>query len=115
MPAFRELLDELRAELREVVRLTTGDETVLGVHDLVDPGTAGVADVGLEAGPRADLPPAYHVRLDEQPRTVADRADRLAGLDQRLDERHRPRVCPQVVGVCYAAGQDQPVVVVRVR
>src|SRR5437016_6339314 len=115
MPAFRELLDELRAELREVVRLTTGDETVLGVYDLVDPGAAGIADVRLEAGPGADLPPAYHVRLDEHPRTVTDRPDRLARVEERLDEGDRPRVHPQVVGVRYAAGQDQPVVVVRVR
>src|SRR4051794_12802126 len=43
---FCELLDGLRAERRQVVRPTARDEPVVDVHLLVDPGAAGVADVG---------------------------------------------------------------------
>src|SRR3712207_8828531 len=50
--------------------------------------------------------------LDEVPRAVADRGDRLAGLHEVPDELHRSRFHPQLVRVHCPARQEQPVVVV---
>ena len=45
---------------------------------------------------------------------MADRPDRLAGVDERLDESHRPLVRPQLVRVGHAARQHERVVIVGV-
>ena len=73
---------------------------------------AGVADVGLQAGPRGQGPALQHVGLDEGPRRVADRGDRLAGAHEVADERDRLLVHAQGVGVGHATGQHQDVEVV---
>src|SRR3954463_1205422 len=59
-----DFLDDLRAERGQVVGLTTCHET--GVHHylFVDPLAAGIADVGLERGPRGERAPAHHVGLN---------------------------------------------------
>ena len=58
--------------------------------------------------------PLSDVGLDERPRPVADHADRLGLLEERLDEAHGVLVHAQEVGVGDAARQHQPVVVGRV-
>src|SRR3954470_21849568 len=80
--ALAELLDDLRAEGGEVVRVAGGDEALVDDDLLVDPVRAGVAQVGLQRRPRGDLPAAHDVGLDQRPRAVADDADRLRLLEE---------------------------------
>ena len=47
--ALGDLLDELAAERRQVVRFSARHQALVDVHLLIDPGSAGVADVGLQA------------------------------------------------------------------
>ena len=63
-------------------------------------------------GNDVSVPVAHDVGLDERPRPVADRGDRLAGADEVAHERDGVVVHPQPVGVARAAGQQQRVVVV---
>ena len=65
-------------EGRDVVRLAAGDDALVGDHLLVDPGAAGVADVGPQARPGGQGAAAHDVGLDQHPGCVADRRDRLA-------------------------------------
>jgi hypothetical protein len=112
----REAVDDLAAERLEVVRLAAADEDVRAVladHDLlVLPVGTGVAQVGLHAGPGGHRASADDVGLDEGPRRVADRRDRLARVEERLREGDGLRLRTQVVGVRDPARQDQAVVVV---
>jgi hypothetical protein len=112
--ALGDLLDQLVAERGQVVGLAAGDQA--RVHDdvLVNPGGAGVAQVGLQARPRRQRPAAYHVGLDQRPRRVADGCDRLAGGEEAADEVDGVLVQAQRVRVRHPAGQDQPGVVVDV-
>src|SRR5215210_2845850 len=80
VPALAELLDRLRAEGGDVVGLAARHEALVDVDLLVDPRAAGVADVGPQRGERGDRPALDDARLDQHPRAVADRGDRLAGL-----------------------------------
>ena len=59
--------------------------------------------------------PLEHVGLDERPRAVADRRDRLGLLEERADEGDRVLVHAQEVGVGDAAREHEPVVVGRRR
>src|SRR6187399_709165 len=70
VPAFAELLDDLGAERRQVVGLAARHEALVDDDLLVDPGAAGVADVGLQRRPRRDRAALQDVRLDERPRPV---------------------------------------------
>src|SRR5213082_1870784 len=85
VPVLRELLDHLRAELRKIIGLAAGDQPVIGVYRLVDPGTAGVADVGPQARPGRHRTTTQRVRFDQRPRSVADRPDRLARVQEGPD------------------------------
>src|SRR5919206_2941117 len=84
--ALGELLDHLRVERRDVVRLAARDEALVDVDLLVHPVAAGVADVGLDARPRRERPVAHDTRLDEGPGAVADRGHRLALLEEVTHE-----------------------------
>ena len=50
---------------------------------------------------------AHAVRLDQRPRPVADRRDRLAALHEMLHERHRLGIDAQRIRVGNAARQNQ--------
>src|SRR5215203_3435705 len=73
------------------------------------------SDLGLQRRPRGELPALDDVGLDERPRRVADRRDRLPRLEERADERDGRRVAAQLVGVRDAAREQQRVVVAGVR
>src|SRR3954454_23201545 len=85
---FAELLDDLLGERRDVVGVATRHEALVDVNLLVDPVAARVADVRLDRRERRERAALDHVGLDERPRTVADRADRLGLLDERAHEAH---------------------------
>src|SRR3954451_20674097 len=113
VPALAELLDRLRAEGGDVVGLAARDETLVDVELLVDPGAPRVAAFGRKRRPRRDRPALHDARLDEDPRPVADRRDRLLGLREGGREVHGVLVGAQKVAVRDAAGNQQAVVVVR--
>ena len=112
--ALGELLDDLGAEGRQVVGVAAGHEALVDDDLLVDPVGARVAQVLLQRGPRGHGAAADDAGLDEDPRGVADRADRLPGLEEGAHEGHRVGVHAQEVGVGDAAGRHEPVVVVGV-
>src|SRR5688500_18160290 len=89
MDALTHLLYDLRAERVEVARAAAGHEAVVDHDLLVHPVRAGVLQVGLDARVGGELAPLHDPGLHERPRPVADRAHRLAGLDERAHERHR--------------------------
>src|SRR5699024_6814467 len=107
VPSFRELLDDLAAERRQVVGLAAGDDAVVGHHLLVHHLGAGVAQVGAHAGPGGHAAPTHHVGFDHYPRAVADHAHRLAAAHEITHEAHRVLVHAQRVGIEHAARQDQ--------
>jgi hypothetical protein len=86
MHSLGELLDELGVESVKVIGFATGDEALVDVDFLVDPLGAGVAQVGLQAWPGGQRAAVNDPRVDQGPRRVADRADRLARLEEGADE-----------------------------
>src|SRR4051812_8030288 len=110
--ALAELLDRLRAEGRDVVGLAAGDEALVHVDLLVDPGAARVAHVGLQRRPRRDRAALDDAGLDQDPGPVADRGDRLVRRGERGREPDGVLVGAQEVAVGHAAGDQQAVVVV---
>jgi hypothetical protein len=114
---LREDLGELRREGRKIVRLTACDQGVRAVgvlhHLLVHPGPARVLDVGPQAGPGGDGAAVDHARLDQRPRRVADRGDRLARVEEAPHERDGFAGRAQLVGVGHPARQDQACVVLH--
>jgi len=59
MAAFGELLDDLGAERRQVVRVPGGDEALVDDDLLVDDLAAGILDVGADAGVGGERPLAH--------------------------------------------------------
>jgi hypothetical protein len=56
--ALADFFDELRAERRKVVRGAARDEPLIDVHLFVDPGRAGVAEIGRAASPGSTSSPS---------------------------------------------------------
>ena len=106
---LRELLDERLGEGGQVVGVPARDQVAVDDDLLVDPGAAGVADVGPQARPRGQGPPGEDARLDQRPGRVADRRHGLPGVEEPAHERHRVLVGAQGVGVGDAAWKHQPV------
>src|SRR6185295_1522437 len=115
VPAFCDLLDELPAEGGNIVRLAARDDAAIGDYFLVDPLRPGVDQVGLERRPRGHGAAFHGARLDQRPWAVADHADRLSALHELPHELDRLRIAAQLVGVRHSAGQQQCVVIVRIR
>src|SRR3954447_14601534 len=92
--AHLELVDHRLVERGDVARVSAGDHAVVADSGIVRPRPAGVADVGLEAWPRGERQVADDVRLDQQPRRVADRCDRLVLLVEVAGEGDRARGDP---------------------
>src|SRR5690242_3103412 len=85
---FPYLLDDLGHEGLEIAGRAAGDDALVHHDLLVDPLAAGVLDVladRLVGGEREAL---HRVGLDQQPRRMADRGDRLAGVEEGLDDLH---------------------------
>src|SRR5205823_7098734 len=78
---------------------------------LVDPRSAGVAEIRLQAWPGGDLPAFDDAGLDQRPRPVADDADRFAGRSEVADEADDVLVRPELVRIGDASREDEPVVV----
>ena len=86
MKAFGKFLHGFRAERFQIIGLAAGDESFVDHDFFVDPVTASVADIGLQAGKRRELAAFDHVGLDEHPRPVANGGDRFALLKKIADE-----------------------------
>ena len=78
----------LKAGISSGLRLVT--RPLIAHHLLVDPVCAGILEVGLDRSYDVILPAAHHAGLDQRPRAVADRRDRLAGVEERFDELRLP-------------------------
>lgn len=105
-----EHLDELRVECREVLRRTRADNSAVLNNFLVDPRCAGVAEVGLQRRVRGDGASANGIRFNEQPGSVANRANRAASGDVVTNDRHCIFVHANFVSVARSARQDDCVV-----
>src|SRR4029079_12400978 len=112
---FRRILDEVDERIGEgldVVGLAAGDDVAVGDRGLIDHVRAGVPEVGADRRPAGRGPTAEQVRLDQQPRTVANRRDWLALTIERADQLDDLRVYPQLVGIAHAARYDQGVEII---
>src|SRR5712672_810660 len=83
-----EELNELRAKGRQIVRLSARQELLIELYLLVHPRAPGVFDVGLQARPGGDRPPANGISFDQQPGSVTDRGHGLVELHERPHETH---------------------------
>src|SRR5918998_5618195 len=89
------LLDDLRAEGRQVVGVPARDQALVGDNLLVHPGAPGVADVCLKGRVGGQRAAPHHVRFDERPRAVADHADRLGSFEDGAPRNPQPALgCP---------------------
>jgi hypothetical protein len=97
-----ELFHDLSTKRRQVGRATACHEPV--VHDdfLIDPGGAGILQVGLERRPRSDGSPADDIGLDQGPGGMANRR-----YEKLADKGNHLRIQAQGVRIGYAAGQDE--------
>ena len=98
----------------DVVGLAAGDELAVDHDFFVAPPGAGVAQVGLQAGPAGQVLAFDQVGVDQRPRAVADGGDGLVLAAEFADEGDGFGVQAQLVGIGDAAGQDQGVEVGRV-
>ena len=110
--ALAELLDRLRAEGRDVVGLAAGDQALVDVDLLVDPGAAGVADVGLQRGNEVIVRPLTMPASTSTHGAWQIAAIGLRGFAKSAREAHRVLVRAQEVAVRDAARDQQAVVVV---
>src|SRR5579875_2769153 len=77
--------DHVLVEGMEVLRAAAGDEAVVFDAGLVDPSSAGVAEVGLERGPGGEGAAADDVGFDEHPGAVTDGRDGTACIEEGPD------------------------------
>lgn len=78
---------------------------------LVDLARSGVLEVGAQRRVRGQDAPANEPGLAEDPRSVADHADRGPAVEDGAREPYRVRVDAQLIGVHDAAREHEAVVV----
>ena len=114
MRAFAHLFDDLVHEGFEIAGIAAGDEALIGHDRLVAPLPARIDHVGLDRVVGRALLALDDARLDQQPRRVADRGDRLAGRVEGANDLDGLRLGAQLVRIDLAAGQHERVVFRRV-
>jgi hypothetical protein len=115
VPAFLHFLNNLADKRLKVARVARGDDTVVG-HDFgIFPLAAGIDHVSFDRFVRRHLAAFREAGLDQEPRRVAHRRNRLAGIVERLDQLERIRIDAQQIGINLAARQHDGVVIVRLR
>src|SRR5437762_14022904 len=70
MSAFGKFFDHLSIECRDVVRFTTGNESIVYDDFLIDPLCPCVAHVDLNCWPRSHLSAADKIRADQDLRPM---------------------------------------------
>jgi hypothetical protein len=75
----------------------------------------GVAQIGLDRGPRSNPAAPRHAGFDHRPWTVANNGYGLFRIEERFHESHGLRLHPQPVGIHNAARQMQGVEIARLR
>jgi hypothetical protein len=106
-------LKSFLVERREIGHVSTRHELLIDLRHLVDPCSAGILDVGAQAGIRGDRPSPDDVCLDEQPQRVADRGNRFVGEEELPYEAHRALVHSEFVRAGDAAGKHEAEVITR--
>src|SRR5471030_1187925 len=101
-----QLLQQRLIEGRDIVGLAAGDQ-------LIAPLRAGVAQVDLQTGPAGHALALGHAGIDQRPRAVADRRDRLVLARKIADEKYRLFTQPQLVRIADATRQQQRIVIAR--
>src|SRR5919106_1801139 len=91
------MLQQGVAERRDVTRVPGRDEVAVLDDLLVDPGGAGILQVGTDRVVRRDGSAADDVSLRKDPAGVADRRDRLSGGVDRTRERDKVLVGANLV------------------
>lgn len=107
MLPFGKLLDDLLAERRQIVRLATGDESIIRMNFNVDPYAASVADIRLQARPGGERFAPDHIGFDEHPRTMTDCAYRFPGVEEGVNESDGILVRAQMVRVGDTTRKNQ--------
>src|SRR6266702_74168 len=97
----------------DVCGLAASDEIGVGDDLAVDPVCAGVGQIGVEGGPGGHGVAFDDSRFDEGLWAVADGRDRLAAFGKLANEGDCGLVHAKIVGIHYATGQDEGVVIAR--
>src|SRR5476649_1530251 len=108
-----QLLQQRLIEGRDIVGLAAGDQLTVDHHLLIAPLRAGVAQVDLQTGPAGHALALGHTGIDQRPRAVADRRDRLVLAREIADEKYRLFTQPQLVRIADTTRQQQRIVIAR--
>jgi len=111
LAGFGQGCDDLVAEGGDVFGLAAGDEVAVLDDFFVDPGGAGVFEVGVDGGPGGDGLSFDDVGFDQAPGAVADGGYGFSRFYELLDEGDGVFVGAELVGVDLAAREDEGIVV----
>src|SRR6266566_3676122 len=114
-PRLREERPHLAVERRDVIGLAARHPVPVDDHFGVLPLAAGAANVVLQGVVARQTTSLHQLRRHEQPRSVADRSDRLAGRIELLHEFARLHLHAQLVGVQSASGEKHRIEFLGVR
>ena len=108
---LRKHIHHLRAELRQVIRLSARDEPLVHLATARSTHSPPAFRISvLRLGHDVRERPANGIGLDQQPRAMANRRHGLVGVHERADERDGTRVCAQLVRVRDPSRQHETVV-----
>jgi len=100
---FGQGCDDLVAEGGDVLGFAAGDEVAVLDDFFVDPGGAGVFEVGVDGGPGGDGFAFDDVGFDQAPGAVADSGYGFSRFYELLDEGDGVFVGAELVGVDLAS------------
>src|SRR5688572_8214595 len=106
MYAFRDLFDHLAVEGRDIVRVAAGDEAVINDHFFVNPVRTGVLQIGTKRRIRGQRAAFDNARVDQRPRRMTDRRDRLACIEESAHKGLCGWIHTQLVRVHHAAREE---------
>ena len=115
LAGLSELLDNRRAERRKVRRRAAGGQLPVDDDLLIQDLSAGTTQVAPQARPGREPAASHRVGLQQRPRAVTHRSDRLTCRHEGLHEVDRVAIDPQLVGVHRATWKHQRVIVVHRR
>src|SRR5207249_3692484 len=113
--AFAELLDHFLVERREISGLPTCDQPVVRHHLLVHPFRSGILQVCLNRRIGGHSPTGNDSCIDKSPRTMTNRRDRFALIEERANELQSVFVASKLIGIHNTTRKQQAVEVFRVR
>src|SRR6266480_495133 len=115
MPAFTEFLDHLLVERWNIIRLTTGHQSVVHHDFLVDPFCSRIAEVDPDSRPRSHSLASNQTRADEHLRSVTNGCYRFALAKEMPRKFERFVTRTQCIRIHQAARDHERIEFLRAR